>query len=194
MALIKQPFNTIILDIDGILADQVPHVLSRAEKDFGTKMKKSDITEWDTKVGNIPFDKLIAKYLEDPDWVRNMPVMDGAEKIVSRLCQVYNTIVATSRPNESEMATKDWLQKHFNIPATQFINTKSKADINGDVLIDDYIPNLNAFALRNSKRICILLEQPWNHNRILIQNLIAESRVIICKSWREIGITLLNEF
>ena len=61
-----QPLPTVALDIDGVLADQVPHVLSRAEQEMNVTMTKSQITALNTKVGKIPFRYLILDYLKCP--------------------------------------------------------------------------------------------------------------------------------
>jgi 5'(3')-deoxyribonucleotidase len=79
------PNASIAVDIDGVVGDQVPHVLARAEKEMGIKMSKQEITEWDTKVGKIPFDKLIAQYLLDPNFVLSMPIVSGAADTLSGL-------------------------------------------------------------------------------------------------------------
>jgi uncharacterized HAD superfamily protein len=81
-SLYLQPLPTAAVDIDGVLADQVPHVLSRANPQFGIHMTKADIASWNTPVGNVPFDQLIATYFLDSKFVMTMPELEGAKQVL----------------------------------------------------------------------------------------------------------------
>jgi len=178
----------IALDIDGVLAEQVPHVLERAEKEMGVKMKKEDITAWDTPVGGIPFDKLIARYLLDAEFVASMPVVEGAVHAVKTIRGKYPTGVASSRPKETETETVKWLTDNFGMKADRFTNTTGtdKSLIDANILVDDYPPNLKSFIAKSRNRRGILFSQPWNTQHDEIAELIQKGSIVVRKSWEEI--------
>jgi 5'(3')-deoxyribonucleotidase len=173
------------LDVDGVLADQVPHVLSRANKEFGVTMKKAEITAWDTCVASIPFDKLIARYLLDPNFVLTMPEMAGAKEAVAVIREKARIIVGSSRPLETEKETILWLKQHFDFDETQFINTAQtgKLSLPAEILIDDNIDNAAGFARAKIPRFAILFSQPWNQERNGITELIEGKKVIPMENW-----------
>jgi 5'(3')-deoxyribonucleotidase len=186
-----QPRPIVALDVDGVLAEQVPHVLTRAEREMGVKMEKEQITEWDTPVGGIPFDKLIASYLLDPKFVISMPVAEGAALAVKTLRTKCEVIVASSRPRETEADTIKWLTDNFGIPSESFTNTTGtrKYVVNADILIDDYIPNLRSFIDGGKHRIGVLFSQPWNSQKGQhdeIDELEKKGVIVVKNSWKEI--------
>ena len=182
-----QPRPVIALDVDGVLAEQVPHVLARAEREMGVRMTKAQITAWDTPVGGIPFDKLIARYLLDPEFVITMPVVEGAPlamKTIGAKCRLF---VASSRPKETEQDTIKWLNQNFNFTSEMFQNTlgTKKSNIVATVLIDDYIPNLKSFTDKGHGRLGILFSQPWNTHHDEIAQREQKEIIKIVNGWKE---------
>lgn len=180
--------SIIALDVDGVLADQVPHVLRRAEAEMGVKMTKDQIIAWDTAVGQIPFDQLILKYLQDPEFVLTMPVMEQARLGVDTIRKTNDTIVASSRPKETENYTVQWLKDNFAFDARQFKNTtdSGKSRLKADLLIDDNIGNINGFVAASKHHLAILFAQPWNTQRNGIRQMIKNKRIVVKASWDEI--------
>jgi 5'(3')-deoxyribonucleotidase len=178
----------IALDVDGVLADQVPHVLSRAEREMGTKMKKEQITAWDTAVGEIPFDRLILKYLQDSEFVMKMSPMEHARHAVDTIQRTCDIIVASSRPKETENYTVQWLRDNFGLDERQFKNTtkSGKSGLKADVLIDDNIGNIKSFVEASKHHLGILFSQPWNTQMDAIGKLIDGRRIVVKASWDEI--------
>lgn len=195
----------IAVDVDGVLADQVPHVLERAEKEFGVRMVKADVTKWNTMVGNTPFDKLIARYLKDPEWVKAMPVIDGAREGFAALEKFGEVMIATSIPDDAEKPRIEWLEKNFGFTG-RLINTMKtgKAGIPAHMLVDDYPPNIAAFISAPSNlpnndpftyspfpRYAILLKQPWNVQDAE-QFADNKSPVTVAENWAEVRDWALN--
>src|SRR2546428_10058321 len=188
--------KSIAVDIDGVIADQVPHVLARAEEEMGVKMTKQEITEWDTKVGGIHFDKLIARYLLDPEFVLSMPVVHGAKRGLDHIRKGYRISFASTRPVATERETREWL--HSVLPwvgELDFVNTIAigKSNLETDFLIDDYIPNLKGFVLSRGEKTGILMSQPWNNRTDDIRDLIEHDRIIILRGWEEIRAFFQND-
>jgi 5'(3')-deoxyribonucleotidase len=155
------------VDVDGVLADQCPPTLARAEDELGVRMTKADVTTWNVMVGNIPFDKLIVKYLTDPDFVKTMPVMDGAKEGMAVLRELGEVIIATSIPKEAEKPRREWLRNNFDYegPMLNTIRT-GKAALQVDMLIDDFPLNVTSFIKSDIRHRAILLSQPWNQPEV----------------------------
>lgn len=185
-----QPRLVVALDVDGVLAEQVPHVLARAEKEMGVKMRKEEITAWDTPVGGVPFDKLILRYLLDPEFVISMPIVEAAELAVKTIRTNCEVIVASSRPKETEAETIKWLTDNFGMTSEMFTNTTGtrKSVIDADVLIDDFVPNLKSFVDGGHHRKGILFSQPWNSQHDEIAELQEKGIIIVKNSWKEIAL------
>lgn len=180
----------VAIDVDGVLADQVPHVLRRAEKELRVKMKKEDVTAWDTPVGGIPFDELIVKYLLDPNFVMTMPVMGGAVSAMEVVRKWAKIIVASSRPKETEDNSIQWLAQNFGLSRNQFKNTTStgKSFLDADLLIDDNIGNVRSFVENGNHNLAILFSQPWNKQRDQLKELIEKKTIIVKEGWPEIEV------
>lgn len=184
-----QPLPTVAVDIDGVLADQVPHVLSRANPQFGIHMTKADITSWNTPVGNVPFDQLIATYLLDSKFVMAMPELEGAKQVLENIRKRARIIVTSSRPKTTEGDTIRWLKDHYNLGGSQFVNTSrtGKSALGANVLIDDNLNNVEDFARSNSDKYGILLDQLWNRERCRIQDLINAKKILVMRGWSQVA-------
>lgn len=154
----------IAIDVDGVLADQLAPTLTSINDVFGVTVQPEEITTWDEDIPGTPTDikTEIEAALEDPQFVREMPVIEGAVEAVSKLERdSHYIIIATNRPEAIIDATEDWLIGH-GIPFDEIHSTeeKSKADIAADVLIDDYYRNLERFT--HDGRSGILYQRPYN--------------------------------
>jgi 5'(3')-deoxyribonucleotidase len=187
----------VAVDVDGTLADQVPHVLERAEYERKVRMTKSQITEWDTPVGGEPFDKMIHRYLQDPEFVKTMPPISHAANSVNLIRGSCEVFVASSRPTSTESATMDWLvaQLGWRPP---FVNTTAsgKKALAANILIDDSDRNLVDFvshvevdgpaAWPRPLRAGILLKQPWNGKAPELLALVPSGRIHVAANWDEV--------
>lgn len=156
----------VAIDVDGVLADHVPAVLSlirRENPDFS--MTKADIQTWDEALPSISSDmkKEVMEAESDPEFIKSMPPVEGAIEATNQLAsEGHEIIIVTSRPESLLPATHEWLKAH-EIPHRReeslSTNGVSKSIADAEVLIDDFPGNLHEF--RNG-RFGILFEQPWN--------------------------------
>ena len=77
-----------------------------------------------------------------------MPVIIGSIKNMEEIYRKYHIVIASSRPPESERATKVWLSKHFKDKYHEYVNTHQigKHNLGLHVLIDDNLENIKKFA------------------------------------------------
>jgi len=175
----------IAVDIDGTLCDQCYAAIKQINKRCHLHIKHSDITTWNKKVGDTQINLEIERTLRERSVVMKMPFIKNAKRVMNLLFKKgHYIIIATSRIPEAEEDTIDWLNTNFQFH--QYINTRKegKEHLKADILIDDYVPNINAFA--SNCGIGILLEQPWNTDTTEIADLIANGKVHIAKDWLNI--------
>jgi 5'(3')-deoxyribonucleotidase len=181
------------VDIDGVLAEQVDHTLKWLKNKKGINLKvnqKEDINKWDEEIApGLTFDKAIEElFKEDEFFVQEMPVIIGSAKNMEEIYRKYHIVIASSRPPESERATKVWLSKHFKDKYHEYVNTHQigKHNLGLHVLIDDNIENIKKFC-EHGGEFAIIFDQPWNRQiDAEIQQLIKDGKVIRCKSWDDI--------
>lgn len=181
------------VDIDGVLAEQVDHTLKWLKNKKGINLKvnqKEDINKWDEEIApGLTFDKAIEElFKEDEFFVQEMPVIIGSAKNMEEIYRKYHIVIASSRPPESERATKEWLSKHFKDKYHEYVNTHQigKHNLGLHVLIDDNIENIKKFC-EHGGEFAIIFDQPWNRQiDAEIQQLIKDGKVIRCKSWDDI--------
>jgi 5'(3')-deoxyribonucleotidase len=179
------------VDIDGTLCDQCYAAIKQINKRCHLHIKHSDITAWNKRIGDTQINLEIEKTLRKRSAVMKIPLIKNAKHVMNLLFKNgHYIIIATSRIPEAEKGTIDWLNANFKFH--QYINTcrEGKGRLKADVLIDDYVPNINAFA-RNGG-IGILLEQPWNKDTTDIADLIADKKVYVAKDWL-IVLKLINQ-
>jgi len=179
-------FFTIGVDVDGVLAEQVPPILSRLkEKGKGLTLKKEDIVEWDQKIDDTDISKEIEEALLDPSYIEEMPVVEGSVSGMENLHKSHHVVIVTARPLETENDTIKWLKRSFEFH--EFVSSRElgKDRLGLDILIDDNLDNVKKFA--SSGEISILLSQPWNRNVDKdFERLAKEGKIIRCENWASI--------
>ncbi len=178
----------IAVDVDGVLADQVSLILTKLNPKYGLHYTKDDITQWDQKIGETDIKTEIEKALLDSEYVLSLPTIEGAIEGMELLYQTYHVTVATSRPKETEEATKKWVRTHFKYH--DFCNTRGKTKdcVQSDVLIDDYIPNIEDFT--KNKGIGLLFSQPWNQEHSKLVS--SKGKIYFINSWHD-AVNIIKE-
>ena len=174
----------IAVDIDGVLADQVGAVLKEIEKYYGQKYSKSDINRAHWSFAGIEIWTEIARLLADPEYVMNVPLIEGSQKAIKQLAG-HDVFVVTARRANAEEATRRWLSWHFP-SLTQYYHarTGTKQDIPSDVLIDDLDMNIVEFVRSDPDRRGILFLHPWSLNGTDIEDY--SKQVYYCPEWQSV--------
>jgi 5'-nucleotidase len=186
------------VDVDGVLADHVPAVLSqlRAEHDEFTKAK-SEMTHWDEPLPelNTSLKPAIEAAESEPAFIRNMPPVEGAIKGATELAdRGYELVIVTARPEAILPATHEWLEAH-NIPhrRKESLSTRNemKTIADAEILIDDFPGHIRDFAADGKD--AILFVQPWNKSEV--DALTESPRIFAAEDWGQIPtiVELLSE-
>lgn len=178
----------IAVDVDGVLANHVPHILRRVREKLAVTFYKSKVKLWNQPIPNTntTIDREIESALTVPTYILTMPIVPGARKGIEALSRLGHTIViATSRPPETDSYSKQWLIKK-KIPFDHFINTRAngKLNLHADILIDDRLENVQEFA--RTKGFAILFLQPWNEKKDHLVDLIKSRRLGCAKGWPQV--------
>jgi len=151
----------ILVDVDGVLADHVAPALAIVNREQRMAFTRADVKEWAQQLGDTDIATEIKRVLADPDAVMGMPVIEGALEALNMLAEKHTIIIATSRPFGTSASTRNWLWVN-RIPHSCFVCTNDKAALEGDLLIDDHLPFVAAFAATG--RPAVLFTQPWNED------------------------------
>jgi len=152
---------TVLLDVDGVLADFAGALLRWA----GPKYTREQLTEWDlTKaLGLGDRQHLFDEYASEPGFCEWLPVIDGAQDFVEGLRSVADIVIVTSPYSAARLWTFErlrWLERHFGISKYDVIFAKRKYLVRGDIMVDDGPHNIEEFVMRGGHGL--LIEQPWN--------------------------------
>lgn len=172
------------VDLDGVLGDQVSHILGKLQAAGRTAtLRKQDISDWNFPLDEGDISQEIETALLDPKFVKEMPVVSGSIDAMARLRNKFHVVVATSRPKETETDTLQWLKRNFKFH--EYVNTRErgKENLGLDVLIDDNLDNVRVFA--NSSHPAVLFSQPWNQKDDSIKDQLKSQKIVRCTGWSE---------
>jgi len=180
--------STIAVDMDGVLVEQVVPVLQKVKQEMGIELNKCDITEWEYAFEGTNIKTEIIRAEREREFVLQMPPMEYAREALHILSKRFDVVIATSRESCTDSWSQEWLDKH-RVPYQKFVNTGSqgKTLANADIIIDDYIENIEAFVRKGPPdRQAILFAQPWNHDTRNIADLLKSGKVRIANSWQTV--------
>ncbi len=149
----------ILTDVDGVLADFVGHIQSRAGV-------QSDIKEMDLRDSLTDTELLQVRMVaKKPGFCASMPWYPGAKNFFQDLMRLGHVYAVTSPWHSDTWASerRDWLHEgglHPNrvisCPAT------SKPLIQGDVLVEDHPETAYDWLEVNKDSFVVLRDLPWN--------------------------------
>jgi len=184
----SKPSKRVAIDVDGVLVEQVTPVLHKLNREMGLELNKCDITDWEYTFEETNIKAEIERAEREREFVQHMPAVEGALEALSLLSQKYHITIATSREEVTDPWTREWLGRN-GVRYDRLVNTRKDGKLlpDADILIDDYVPNINTF-LRNAPqgKEAVLFAQPWNHDTTSIADLLQSGRVRIAHSWNAI--------
>ncbi len=150
--------KTILVDMDGVLANTNQHFIDYEYKRNGNQILWENISV-------LLEAEAFPNFLEDVNskgFFRTVPVIENAVKVLKYLNEKYNVLIVSSATEFPNSLTEkaEWLIEHFPfINWKQMIFCGRKDFIIGDIMIDDHPKNLNLFSGQR-----ILFSQPHNAN------------------------------
>jgi 5'(3')-deoxyribonucleotidase len=160
--------QTVAVDLDGVLANQVVGVLPRIKEKYGVDLRYDAVVHWRLPIiptnGRAPTniaDEIVAAQ-RDREYVLSMPVHEGARRMMDELRERYRVVVLTARSGDALAWSVEWLERH-DLPFDDVAGSvEAKKSLHGvDALVDDYLGNVQEF-LENTPGPAVLVDQPWN--------------------------------
>jgi Uncharacterized protein conserved in bacteria len=136
------------IDVDQCIADIMSEWLRRYNNDYNDNLTPNDITEWDFhNLVKPECGEKIYTYLDDPDFFRNLAVIDDSQEAVYELSKNYEIFFITAPYNPNSVLPKyEWLKKYFGfVPESNYVFARNKSIANTDWLIDDNPENFIGF-------------------------------------------------
>jgi 5'(3')-deoxyribonucleotidase len=145
----------ILVDIDGITADTLPHWLGWIANKTGVVAKVSDIDKYDfaqcSPLNQLPASTVYGA-LQDPGFTTAIPMMPGASENLKKLMDDgHEVYLVTARSGAQHIAeTFIWVKEQlpFLDSRKQLIFCYNKDLLSADILIDD-----QAYTLTNYKAV-----------------------------------------
>lgn len=168
--------KTLFLDVDGPLADFVAHMIATLRTQAGVEMTTEDITVREfTKPrehGGLldPLASAVAERVmaQDAWWEQLPPTPMARQSVLALRADGWRIIIVTA-PWLScrgwEHRRREWLKRHFDIPARDVIPTHHKdlvhANRGVEAILDDHPRHVEAWHA-NTGGHALLLDFPWN--------------------------------
>ena len=154
------------VDVDGVLRNLTPTMISLYNEKFGENITIKDISDYDVNISfpllkknNIDAFKF---FFEDNAYIMfaTTPAFENAAKALKKLIEHGHkvTIVTHQITTQNKILTLQWIDGH-HIPYDSIAFTKKKYNIHGDILIDDNMDILNNEP-NEVRKICI--SAPYN--------------------------------
>ncbi len=183
--------KTVLMDVDGVLADFAVAALELVRQLTGKRYKPEDVTTWEV-FDSIPEPQAKAevyRIMKAPGGCTAIPVYPEARDGIERLREVADIIAVTSPFKGSPTwahEREEWLTAHFGSAISYVISSRHKDRVHGDFLVDDKPEHVRDWlrywrhAGRNPSAIPML----WRTYRTL--NEPVEDGIISVSNWNEV--------
>lgn len=148
----------VYLDADDVLYKTNETALAVINAKNGTAFTVYDINSWGV-TGSLIDERL--NLFSIPEFIKNLPLRDGAQDFVMRLQKIAEVFVCTSVELQCISARAEALCRDFpTVHPSHFVFTSRKDVVDGDILLDDGAHNI----LASNVKYPVLFREPWNNN------------------------------
>ena len=134
------------MDLDGVLANQIHGVLPIVNATHHLDLTYADITDWRLPVGDSDIAVEIVRALESEQYVRSMPMHEGAKEMLDCIARFAVVEIVTARAGEAIPWSTAWLHRHeLTFDAIVGASEARKSVHGTDALVDDYPGNIAEF-------------------------------------------------
>ncbi|RLQ97373.1 5' nucleotidase, NT5C type [Falsibacillus albus] len=165
----------IAIDMDEVMADFVTKHLYLYNSDFNESLTKKDLLGKKLRHLRPGREKELMEYIDEPDFFRDLEVMEGSQEVIRELSEHYEIFITTAAMEHpaSFTAKYEWLNEHFPfLSDMNIVFCGDKSIIHADYLIDD-----NARHFRRFTGQGILFTSPHNVN---------ETDYVRVNNWKEV--------
>lgn len=153
----------VALDVDGVLANFTGHMLTA----LGAPLKEEDVTQWDVFGMLSPELNVKAKaLLKTDEFWDSQPLLPHADEGVKLLRDEGFDVIFVTSPWLGHKAwahvRREWLKRHVGAAPDEVIVCMRKEHVKADVLIDDKLENVRAWATAHVRGLAVLFSAPYN--------------------------------
>ena len=174
---------TIAIDIDEVLADTLNSYIKYHNNTYNTSLKREQFFTYNWwEILQVEFNEGVRRFNDfvNKGYFGNLPLVRGANEVVTKLKQSHDLVIVTSRMGELKKITKKWLDKNFPGCFLKVYHTESIYDKNAitkhqaclkskaDILIEDD-SNFAAECMNNGIKV-LLVDSPWNRDFEILTN------------------------
>ena len=177
--------KTIIVDIDGVLANTHEIVIDHLNTNHGICMKYTDIIGWEMSLPKrLSLTKEIIEVLCTRDLAWKIPKIEGSLEGMNMLKSMgFHITIATSRGSGISHYTQEWLIEY---PYEEIYFEQKKYELDADFLVDDHTAYIYDF-VKDKNRVGILMNRPWNVlDRDVLSEYHDEGFVFYADTWADI--------
>lgn len=175
--------DRLLVDVDGTICNDLPRVCEFIEAEYDRRISPDEITEWGYYIEDIDVDLesvFHRLFSTRPEWfLADLDPIPGSRRALDHLSDTgYEVWIVTHRPPETHHLTERWLADH-GFAYDRFLTDvpETKADIPGDVLIDDYHEHIRAIV--ETGRPGILIDRPYN-------TAVSHDRALVASGWEDV--------
>jgi 5'(3')-deoxyribonucleotidase len=162
---------TLLLDVDGVLADFISAALSILRNKFGVVDYHHDTIETWEMFSSMPahahLKDEVYEILKKEGGCFSMLPYDGAVAAVQTLKRLVDIVIVTSPFYGSKTWVHErekWLEYFFNISHKDMIHTGRKELVHGDILVDDKLETIEKWSKRWPHGHAIIWDQRYNQS------------------------------
>jgi 5'(3')-deoxyribonucleotidase len=180
--------HTILLDVDGVLADFLGVFLKIASDACERTFTKEDVTDWNLfKI--LPEDRrdLIKGVTCEKGFCEKLPIIEGSHDGLKVLRNFGDVYAVTSPWDDSESWCHErtkWLAKHLDFNPRDVIYAHKKSLVKGDVLIDDNASTVFEWVAKNPEGFGLIWDAPYN------RKLEESDRIRRVFNWKDVSLVL----
>ena len=162
----------VILDVDGVVADFVPHLLQAIGYEGGAET----ITDYDLrKFLTLAQQERMDQTLAQGEFWHTLPVIEGALEGIDEIREQRHEIIWATSPWVAcpnwEGIRREWLYRHFDVDPSEIVFTFQKQLLTAEFFIDDSPEAVVAWQRAHSRGRAVLYSAPHNASFVWPQRL-----------------------
>ena len=157
---------TLVLDVDGVLADFVGATMQFLERNYGI-YHDEPLKTWDFMDTPTlrPFRRVARGHWTTPGFVAGLQPIPGTIQVVNEARHLANVRFATS-PMDSNPTWRaernTWLAQHFGAQEGDVLHTVKKSEQPGHVFVDDKFENVVEYQLAHPAAFVYMQSRSYN--------------------------------
>lgn len=158
-----KPVPRAILDVDGVVADFLGHVLGAVGYEHG----RETIKDYDFRAAlTLAQQEKMTQVLADSTFWETIPIIPGALEGVDNIRSEGHELIWATSPwvpcRGWESVRREWLKRYFDVEPDEIVFTFQKHILTADFFIDDRPDSVVAWQRAHSHGIAFLFDAPYN--------------------------------